>query len=450
MKSTSALLALIAAVNASPLSKRLEPNAWDSKETLCKGWDLRTPEGVSKLWDESGAGDQLDLFILSQWEHENNWLKNLEDRVFGGTPGKSDAAGCGVLSGTCDPLNGMGCEEQYDTYGKDTIIDKNSYWIFQAAKGVHAKFKELSRQLTQETLISGLRIGQMVDDFEGNEDNAGKVLGWLAAACSMGNVIGGLIPGAGDGIAAGFGLMGGIFSGLATEVGDDEIDQGSISAALADVFEAATKTVEATLRIVMGGGENEDEYNSLPAPEWDTLKSKIAKFFNGGWFLLDDDAKAVQVAISSISNNIKPKVANDIMKAAKLHLVADKDVKSREDCGYATGRQWMSLKDGEEYCFYIMRNKNGHQHNWVNVDADIYEKMASYGLGNREQYYRAVLDCALSDVDDVDVGNLSWGTIPTCYFNLPAVFVEKQPNGAVCTIPGTLSPCEVTRDTPIE
>jgi hypothetical protein len=66
MKSNAAILTL------ATMSKRLDPAAWDKKETLCKGWggngwDTRTPEGVDKLWEDSGAGGQLDLFILMQW-----------------------------------------------------------------------------------------------------------------------------------------------------------------------------------------------------------------------------------------------------------------------------------------------------------------------------------------------------------------------------------------------
>jgi hypothetical protein len=72
MKSNAVILALAAVASASPMSKRLDPAAWDKKETLCKGWDgngwdTRTPEGVDKLWEDSGAGGQLDMFILMQW-----------------------------------------------------------------------------------------------------------------------------------------------------------------------------------------------------------------------------------------------------------------------------------------------------------------------------------------------------------------------------------------------
>lgn len=128
-------------------------------------------------------------------EHENSWVKNMEDQVQGGTSGKSGAAGCAALGNDCNPMNGMSCEDQFDKFGTYPLA-KNSYWIFQAVKGLHEKFKELSRQLTQETLINGLRIPQMVTDFDGSEGEPGNVLGWLAAASTIGNAVGGLVPGA--------------------------------------------------------------------------------------------------------------------------------------------------------------------------------------------------------------------------------------------------------------
>lgn len=50
------------------------------------------------------------------------------------------------------------------------------------------------------------------------------------------------------------------------------------------------------------------------------------------------------MALNSVYSNIQPKVANNVMKAAKFYLVADKRRTGREDCGYATGRQWMALE----------------------------------------------------------------------------------------------------------
>ncbi|KAK1964344.1 FAD/NAD(P)-binding domain-containing protein [Colletotrichum sublineola] len=82
-------------------------------------------------------------------------------------------------------------------------------------------------------------------------------------------------------------------------------------------------------------------YNSLPAPKWNTYETKIAKFFNGGWFLLNDDERVITENMRSISNNTQPKVASEVMSTVKLYLVADKrdNVRSREGRGTSTGFQ---------------------------------------------------------------------------------------------------------------
>lgn len=134
------------------------------------------------------------MLIVIFTEHQNSWLKNLEDQVMEGTDGKSGASGCALIGTSCNPMGGIGCEEQFDKYGK-TFVGKNSYWTFQAVKGMHGKFAELHRQLTTETLVNGLKIGQMLKDFSGNENGGGNMKGWLSAAATMGNALGGLVPG---------------------------------------------------------------------------------------------------------------------------------------------------------------------------------------------------------------------------------------------------------------
>ncbi|KAF4438715.1 hypothetical protein F53441_12731 [Fusarium austroafricanum] len=400
------------------------PAVWENKDTLCKGWDLNTPEGVDALWQQTAAGDELDIFLLTQWEHENNWLKNLEDAVQDGTVGKTGAAGCASVANECNPMDGMKCDAQFDQLGGKLfsgtpILGKNSYWIFQAAKGAHSKFKAIKAKLIDTTLVSGLEIGQMATDFGGDESDTADIVKWLSAAASLGGALGGLATS--PVFSAGFGVLGAAFGVIADD--KEKIDQGSISAGLAQIFKATSARLDNLLAAAMGVPLNPDDYNLLPDPKPDPwYKSKISKFFNGGWFLLNDDTRVVRETIESITKNIQPKIANNVMKAGRLHLVADKRYSSREACGYSPGRQWMALKEGEEYCFHLMRKDVL----WNEVDDSIYEKMASYGLGNREQYYRSVLDCALSPVDSIDLSNMEWGKIPTCYFDLPAVFIEDM------------------------
>lgn len=251
------------------------------------------------------------------------------------------------------------------------------------------------------------------------------------------------------------GVIGGLFTGLATLTRDQPVDQATISAALANGFQQASAKLDSTLRIAIGGGLNQDEYNSLPAPKWDTYETKIAKFFNGGWFLIDDDEAIVRDTVGSIRNNIQKKVANDVIKAARFHLVADRreNVRSRESCGFSTGRQWLPLKDGEEYCFYLMRRNNNpnRENEWVEAEPSIYEKMASYGLGDREPYYSASINCALhgpENKDNIDLANTVFGQIPTCYFNLPTVFIDPD-NEVGCGSPFDDEKCSYLKATPV-
>jgi hypothetical protein len=89
-------------------------------------------------------------------------------------------------------MNNLECTEQYEKYGTDDPLSKTSYWIFQAAKGMHSKFGALKTKITEKTIISGLRIGQMVTDFGGNEDDTGDMVKWLASASAIGGALSGL------------------------------------------------------------------------------------------------------------------------------------------------------------------------------------------------------------------------------------------------------------------
>ncbi|EWZ38862.1 hypothetical protein FOCG_08697 [Fusarium oxysporum f. sp. radicis-lycopersici 26381] len=186
-------------------------------------------------------------------------------------------------------MNNIECTEQYEKYSTDDSLSKTSYWIFQAAKGMHSKFKGLKTKITEKTIISGLRIGQIVTDFGGNEDDTGDMVKWLASARTMGAALSGLSTNVG--FAVGFNILGGIFSSFGN-LKQEEIDRGTISAGLADLFEAAVDRLDETMRIVMGGG-TEDQYNALKTPNPDPYKKPVANFFNGSFFLLNDNVETV-------------------------------------------------------------------------------------------------------------------------------------------------------------
>jgi hypothetical protein len=155
---------------------------------------LSVPSGV-----RTNPSDAILTFRLTVTEHEPNWLLNLEDRVVGGVSGGPTVGGCGTVQGSCNPLGGINCKEQFNKYGIDkdgneNIIGKTSYWIFLAVKGMQAKFRMLKEKLTSDTMVAGFLIPSMVKDFEGNEDQTSDIMKWLAAAIGFGGALGGNMP----------------------------------------------------------------------------------------------------------------------------------------------------------------------------------------------------------------------------------------------------------------
>jgi len=125
----------------------------------------------------------------------------MENEATGGVKGKFTMGGCGVIGGECSVMGMHDCEEQFDRYGtkadgSENPIGKVSYWIFQAVKGMQNKFTILRNRLVDETIVTNLLIGEMVEAFQGNEEKTEEVFKWLSAAIGLGSTVGGLIPGA--------------------------------------------------------------------------------------------------------------------------------------------------------------------------------------------------------------------------------------------------------------
>ena len=208
-----------------------------------------------------------------------------------------------------------------------------------------------------------------------------------------------------------------------------------------------TDDLGTTLRAALGQPDGPADYDKLPVPSWDTLNTRIGKFFNGGFWLVDNDSDFVFEALDMVQTGIQSVTADFIVKNAGYQLVADQRMDSAEECGYSVGRQWMTLRDDEEYCFYLAGSPE--EDDRVEADEGVYESLANYGLGERYHYYRSILDCALSgwEVKLPDLSSLPIGGVPACLFNMEAIYLDRKATGQ-CDAFG--SSCTHWVSTPIE
>ena len=341
--------------------------------------------------------------------------------------------GCSEVNAdnACDPGKpNWGCED-YFNHAKvegsafNDHFKQNAYWIFQAVKGARTTIGFVHRELTEEAILNGLRVDDMVSDLEGKDDENIDIAAWFSASFT---IIGGAT--AGNPIVSGFSsMMSGIFSMMS--LGQDEEDEpinGGVRSSIADMMERTKESLVFTLSTAMGDNEDEEAYKKLPAFLDDSLRTNIGKFFNSGWWLVEVNSEDIKNAIKAAGENFGKKVAELVMQQAGFKLVVDRrDNKMTKNCEDKANGMMIDV-DGSSYCVYLAKFHS--EISLDRADEDYHEKMKKYGIANLEWYYNAVIDCAMNGGKnrDIDMGNMKAGKTPRCFFNIEAVYMDENPD----------------------
>lgn len=186
---------------------------------------------------------------------------------------------------------------------------------------------------------------------------------------------------------------------------------GDVRAAVADAVESTADGIEELMQLMIGSVSDESAYEKLPAPIHDTYETNIAKFFNGGWALVDLDTGDFLNLVERSVQQLRMQIADKVMKAAGWRLYV-RGNSNAESCGSKTGRQLINF-NGETLCTYMARWESGkgvHE-----PSEEFFEAMARYGLWNRQYYYENLLDCTWGN-------NGEWTTdVPKCYYSMEAI-----------------------------
>lgn len=207
--------------------------------------------------------------------------------------------------------------------------------------------------------------------------------------------------------------------GAARGDGEDEgADAGDIRSGLGDALRQTISSLEQTLALATGHTSDGVGYDALP-PAADTVwDDPLVAFFDSGFWIVDISGEQFNTMTKVFQRTIQAKTADHIMRTSGLILTGTTTY-SQEECADLNGGVWYRPDSWEDdHCWYFARDEG---HNViVNVNQETYDKMAEYGLGDLDMYYRSVIDCANGENGGktVSVDNLAVGTIPYCFFNM--------------------------------
>lgn len=373
---------------------------------------------------------------------ETDWLHALEASIFPNID-NAGSSGCAVLGQKCDPGQpGWQCGDYFDKE-PDKYEWKEAYWVFRAVKGVQKSMERMKRELGEATSINGLKVDQMIDDFQADKEKtvgatATQVLNWFSTAIISVGVVGGLIGGPLAATLTTGGVAIGIIAGrVAGELDKDdaELPLKAIKNALADFSKDTSKHLDITIRLAMGNKVEGAEFDELPSLTHVTTEKdfaaqhSVSKFYSSPYWLLDIDSMGVEKISELVSSSLRWKLIDTIMQSVEWYIMGDDEIKDQGACEEAQG-QWMDV-DGTFYCLSmwwydspIMKWKPAAK------DTTVYSAMKTHEMLDIQEYFRQCLRCAKSGnagtVVPQDVKDIVSTELPECYLSMPVKWRVKK------------------------
>ena len=106
----------------------------------------------------------------------------------------SEVGGCAnIKSSECDPNVAMSCDEFFDRTMEIGWAFTGAYWALEAVKKCHQKMQMVRDSILEETVLSGFKVADMVDDLEGKDKTDKDTLAILAGAFALVGGLGGAV-----------------------------------------------------------------------------------------------------------------------------------------------------------------------------------------------------------------------------------------------------------------
>lgn len=236
----------------------------------------------------------------------------------------------------------------------------------------------------------------MVDDLDSEDEISSDLFDRLAAAFGMLGTLS-----AGNPVAAGVaGVLGSAMTiaGMLTEEEDEEPITGDINTIIGSMAEKTKNGIVKTLSLAMGEEEDESLYEYLPAMRDDSLHSNVAKFFNGGWWLVEPSASEIHDTVAEAVLMFRRRVADAVVQLSGHVLAVDMFDEPATEC---YENYILMDYDGVQRCVQLVKYPTFE--GWTPITAEYIGNMEKYGLDALLPYYETIVDCHLHGGDDKKV-----------------------------------------------
>lgn len=133
-------------------------------------------------------GQQAD--INREDKDSTAWVEELE-KHHGAVSGVSGATSCRQFGQGCNPGNRWSsCDDYFEQFNGDPWgWGMSSYYLFEAVKGVHRKLDKFNNRVIEGTMLSNLKVDEMINNLGGSDEGHSDVFNWITAAIGWGDFI---------------------------------------------------------------------------------------------------------------------------------------------------------------------------------------------------------------------------------------------------------------------
>lgn len=269
--------ALAAVVAAVPVTS-VQPRDTD----ICKGPDTTNITDIQSFLSTQGPIIQLDLDILTFYQHETDWLKTYWNLYFSDIGGGFLMDGCSAIDGSCQ-LPPVTCRN---------MTNPLSYWILYSVLNLQSKANIINNLLLWDGWINSNTVAQITKDFTTTQITSAAYT-WLSSAFTVAGSIASVAEvgdlGAAQDLAGGmFGIMSWGFGQAASSAPpSDSVDPTQVYSALTQLVAGVATHIKDMMQDVTGHGDP----GQLPIYYNTGLNYQSAQFLSDPHILLDVTAE---------------------------------------------------------------------------------------------------------------------------------------------------------------